>query len=96
MECCIAGMCIGRTVVDNCESFRRSPEGAVGGRGRAYIAHGVVETDSVSRELDAMIGSSVCSSAIAALRSALTIAYIAIKSKMRLVCRERGKKLQRM
>ena len=55
---CNADMYNAQTVVDNCEWFRRSPEGAVGPRGRAYIAHGVVETDSVSRELDAMIGSS--------------------------------------
>ena len=69
---CIADMCIAQTVVDNCEWFRRSSEGAAGRKGGAYIAHGVVETDSVSRELDAMIGSSVGSSAMVVLHYALT------------------------
>ena len=77
---CNADMYIAQTVVDNCERFRRSPEGAAGRKGGAYIAHGVVETDSVSRELDAMIVSLFWFSAIIALHSALSIAYIANKT----------------
>ena len=82
---CNADMYNAQTVVDNCEWFRRSSEGAAGRKGGAYIAHGVVETDSVSRELDAMIGSSVGSSAMVVLHSALTRAYIAIGIEVRLV-----------
>ncbi len=63
MECCTVDMCSARTVVDNCEQFRREPRWHSNGR-CTYIAQGMVETDSVSRDEDAMMGSMFVSSAI--------------------------------